>query len=69
MEDEMNSLISNETWDLVELPEEKHSISNKWVFKVKQNSDGSLDKCKARLVIRGFTQQYGFDCEETFSRY
>ena len=39
----------------------------KWVFKLKHNSDGSINRYKARLVAKGFHQQYGVDFEETFS--
>uniref|UniRef100_A0A1Y1M571 Integrase catalytic domain-containing protein n=1 Tax=Photinus pyralis TaxID=7054 RepID=A0A1Y1M571_PHOPY len=67
MDDEYNSLIKNHTWDLVNPPDDQQVIDNRWVFKVKLNTDASVDRYKARLVIRGFAQQYGVDYEETFS--
>lgn len=67
MHDEYNSLIHNETWTLVEKPRNQKVIDNKWVYKVKRNTDNSIERFKARLVGRGFTQEYGIDYEETFS--
>ena len=67
MDDEYNSLVNNDTWQLVEAPENQKVIDNRWVYKVKYLEDGSVDRFKARLVIRGFTQQYGINYEETFS--
>lgn len=58
---------ANHTWDLVDLPKGKKAIGSKWVFKVKLKSDGSLERCKARLLAKGFNQRYGIDYEETFS--
>lgn len=67
MDEEFSSLQQNRTWALVDLPPGKKVIDNRWVFKVKMNTDGSVDRYKARLVIRGFTQEYGVDYSETFS--
>lgn len=67
MQDEYDSLIANKTWILVNKPNDQKVIDNKWVFKLKKNTDGSIERFKARLVVRGFTQEYGVDYEETFS--
>lgn len=67
MVEEIQALKQNETWDLVPKPVEGDPISCKWVYKVKFKPDGSVERCKARLVARGFTQQHGLDYEETFS--
>lgn len=67
MNSEISSLKKNHTWDLVNLPKGRKVIDNKWIFKIKHNSAGDVERFKARLVIRGFTQQYGVDYLETFS--
>ncbi|CAM8922410.1 unnamed protein product [Rhodiola kirilowii] len=67
MEEEMAELQKNETWELVPLPGVKKTISCRWVFTIKQNPDGSIDRRKARLLARGFTQTYDVDYTETFS--
>ena len=54
-------------WGLVDLPSGKSAIGCKWVYKIKTRSDGTIDRYKACLVARGFTQEYGIDYEETFS--
>jgi len=67
MNREIQALMSNNTWEYVNLPPEKEAISSKWVYKVKLHSDGSLERLKAQLVIRGFIQRYGIDYQEVFS--
>ncbi|TYK28116.1 Zinc finger, CCHC-type [Cucumis melo var. makuwa] len=52
---------------MVDLPEGKNAIGLKWVYKTKFAADGSLEKHKARLVVKGYAQQHGIDFEETFS--
>lgn len=65
--DEFNSLIQNNTWTLVEKPINASVIDNKWVYKIKYKSNGDVERYKARLVVRGFTQEYGVNYYETFS--
>lgn len=67
MNEEMNSLKDYNTWILVKLPEDREAMSNKWVHKIKKNVDGSIEHFKARLVIRGYGQEYGIDYRKTFS--
>ncbi|KAL3634075.1 hypothetical protein CASFOL_021129 [Castilleja foliolosa] len=67
MQQEYNALLRNNTWTLTTLPKDAHLVGNKWVFKVKRNADGSIERHKARLVAQGYTQTAGFDFYETFS--
>jgi hypothetical protein len=67
MTSEYNALISNHTWTLCPRPLNHNVVQNKWVFKIKQKPDGSVDKFKARLVAKGFDQKCGIDYHETFS--
>jgi len=67
MEEEMEALQKNNTWQLVSPPQGKRAVGCRWVFTVKHNADGSVNRYKARLVAQGFTQTYGIDYDETFA--
>ena len=64
---ELTALTANGTWEEAVPPRRANIVTSKWVFKPKLNTDGSLDKLKARLVARGFSQAYGVDYEDTFA--
>eukprot|EP00253_Pinus_taeda_P023781 PITA_23781 len=67
MDEEINAIERNKTWDLVELPKGKEVIGIKWVYKTKSNAEGKIERHKATLVVKGYKQQYGRDYEETFA--
>ena len=67
MMDEMDSMNSNDVWDLVELRNGKRPIQCKWVYKTKKDSLGNIERYKARVVAKGFTQKKGIDYTDTFS--
>lgn len=67
VKEELSSLIENKTWDLVSLPPNKRPINCKWVFTIKDNSDGGIDRYKARLVVKGCSQRPGVDFQETYA--
>jgi hypothetical protein len=64
---EWKSLHENQTFTLTTLPTGRKALDNKFVFSRKYNKDGSLNKYKARLVIKGYSQTQGIDYEETFA--
>ena len=64
---EIDSILHNHTWELVDLPSSCKPLSSKWIFKRKWKVDGSIDKYKARLVIKGYRQTEGLDYFDTYS--
>ena len=67
MKEELAALHDNHTWALVPRPLNVNVIGSKWVFRINTKEDGSIDRFKARLVARGFTQIPGVDFDNTFS--
>ena len=65
MEEEMESLRKNDTWDLVGFSDGRKSVE--WVFKRKTNEVGCVEKCKDRLVAKGYSQVQGVDFGDIFS--
>lgn len=64
---EMDSILKNDTWTLVDRPPKRKVIGVKWVYKAKYKSDGTLNKYKARLVAKGYAKAEGIDYEETLA--
>ncbi|KAL6175649.1 hypothetical protein ACLB2K_052288 [Fragaria x ananassa] len=67
MVSELKSMKANDVWKLVQLPKNAKTIGCKWVYKTKTNADGSIERFKAKLVAKGFTQQEWIDYNETYS--
>ncbi len=67
MQTELAALEANHTWSVTPLPSHKTSIGCKWVYKIKHKVDGSIERFKARLVTKGYSQKEGFDYYDTFS--
>lgn len=68
IEEEMEALQKNNTWELIPLPRGKKTVGCWWIFTVKHNATGSVNKYEAQLVAKGFTQTYGVDYDETFAQ-
>lgn len=67
MDAEIVSIERNQTWSLTALPDEAKAIGVKWIYKTKLNELGEVDKLKARLVVKGYAQEYGVDYTEVFA--
>ena len=52
--DEVESILKNHTWELADLPPSSKYLGYKWIFKKKMKAYGSIDKYKARLVVKGY---------------
>lgn len=69
MQSELDALERNKTWEMVTRPENKIPIGCKWVYKIKRFSDGSIERLKARLVAKRYTQQNGIDYLEYHTNF
>jgi hypothetical protein len=69
MVEEMDALDKNEAWDIVEFPVGRKYVGSKWLFKKKFNAQGKVEKYKARLVEKGYSQVEGIDFGEIFSLF
>nr|KYP32395.1 Copia protein [Cajanus cajan] len=67
MKEELAMINKNGTWELTSKPKDKHVIGVKWVYRTKLNPDGSIQKHKARLVVKGYSQMAGIDYGDTFT--
>ncbi|XP_016752451.1 uncharacterized mitochondrial protein AtMg00820-like [Gossypium hirsutum] len=67
MQKEIRALEDNDTWFIETLPPEKKVLGSKWVYKIKYNSDGSIERFKANLIVFGNHQVEGIDYNETFA--
>ncbi|CAI7745898.1 unnamed protein product [Closterium sp. NIES-53] len=67
MESELKSIEENGTWELVELPEERKAITSKWLFKIKSDADGKIERYQSRLVAKGYQQKEKVDYKELFA--
>jgi hypothetical protein len=67
MNEELDQIEKNHTWELVPRPKDKNVVGTKWIFKNKLNENGQIIKNKAILVCKGYAQVEGIDFEETFS--
>eukprot|EP00253_Pinus_taeda_P009748 PITA_09748 len=67
MNEELERIEKNNTWELVPRPNDKNVIGTKWIFKNKLNENGDVIRNKVRLICKGYAQQEGIDFEETFA--
>jgi hypothetical protein len=67
MQEEYNSLLENKTWEVVNRPTNRKVLTGRWVFERKLGADGEVARQKARFVVRGFSQVYSLDFDETYA--
>ena len=67
MDEEINQIEKQQTWELVELPQGHKAVKCRWVYDAKLNSNDEITRYRARLVAKGFTQQKGINYDEVFS--
>jgi len=67
IDEELSALYKIDTWNLAPLPPGNSVVGCHWVYKIKTNFNGSIERYKVRLVAKGYSQQYGMDYEETFA--
>ena len=67
MQEELEALDMNKTWDLVTLPRGRKAIGNKLVYKIKRDDNNQVERYRARLVVKGYAQKEGIDFNEIFS--
>ena len=67
IKEELSALQQNNTWTIIPRPSYGSIIGSKWIFTVKMNADGTINRYKARLVAQGYKQEQGVDYEETFA--
>eukprot|EP00253_Pinus_taeda_P030907 PITA_30907 len=67
MEEEIEAIERNDTWELVNLPKGKHVIGVKWVYNTKSNIERKIERHKARLIVKGYKQQHGRDYTKMFT--
>ena len=65
--EEMKMLVKNRMWELAQLPAGRKAVGLHWVFRIKRNTDGSVERYKACLVVKGFSQCPGLDYTEIFA--
>ena len=67
MLEELHSIDENGVWELSPAPPNRRILGSRWVLAVKRDAQGNVERYKARLVVQGFGQQFGFDYDETYS--
>ena len=67
MLEELQGIEQNEVWRESPLPLDRKALGTKWVLTIKCDAQGNIERFKARLVVQGFGQEFGFDYDETYA--